>query len=134
MGSVPVKSFVAVALVFGLLISQVSVAAAPPVPEEVEAAKPTVCTRPQDARCTAQLILSDQATVPYVTYDEAGGTPIAKVAALLAHDLNALSGRQSVVAPNMKGASGTGIIIGRADSPLIVRLLRSNHIDTAPIR
>jgi hypothetical protein len=81
-----------------------------------------------------QLVLSDQTIVPYVTYDKAGGAPIEKAAELLAHDLNALSGRQTVVAPNMKNASGTGVIIGTADSPVVARLLKSNHIDTASIR
>jgi hypothetical protein len=81
-----------------------------------------------------QLVLSDQTAVAYVTYDKAGGAPIEKVAALLAHDLSSLSGRQSIVAPNMQGASGTGVIIGKADSPVIAALLASNHIDTTSIR
>jgi hypothetical protein len=69
-----------------------------------------------------------------VTYDSAGGATIAKVAELLAHDLTALSGRRPSVAADMVGPSGTGIIIGRADSPLIVRLLETNHLDVSAIR
>jgi hypothetical protein len=87
-----------------------------------------------EAGSAGQLVLSDQTAVAYVTYDKVGGAPIEKVAALLAHDLSSLSGRQSIVAPNMKGVSGTGVIIGKADSPVIAALLASNHIDTTPIR
>jgi hypothetical protein len=84
-----------------------------------------------------QWVVFEQASVPLVIYDKAGGTPIAKVAELLGRDLTALSGRKPAVSPAsaaMKGVSGNGVIIGRADSPVISRLLKTNHIDISPIR
>ncbi len=86
------------------------------------------------AETGATLTLFDRATIPYVTYDSAGGKPIAKVSGLLVHDLAALSGRTPAMGADFKGASGSGVIIGRMDSPRMAALLRDNHIDTAAVK
>jgi hypothetical protein len=80
------------------------------------------------------MTLFDARTMAGIRYDSAGGTPIAKAAAMLAHDLGALSGKQPALSSDMKAPGGPGIIIGLADSPQIAALLKANHIDAAPIR
>ena len=86
------------------------------------------------AASAATIVLADRATVPFITYDSASGTPVAKAAELLAHDVAARSGRAPLLAADMQGGEGTGVIIGRADDPRIASLLKANHIDTSPIR
>ena len=81
----------------------------------------------------AQLTLFDGTTAPAVVYAADGGAPIAKVATLLDHDLQALTGAAPLVTSDFARATGTGVIIGRLDSPAIAALLRINGISTAEI-
>jgi glycosyl hydrolase family 115 (putative glucuronidase)/glycosyl hydrolase family 115 len=59
--------------------------------------------------------------------------PLGRAAALLGHDLAALTGHAPVIATNPANIRGTGIIIGTLDQPLIAMLLKANRIDPAPI-
>jgi len=77
------------------------------------------------------LTLFDGKTVASVAYE--GATPIAKAAALLAHDLGALSGKSPAVKAGFAGMSGPAVIVGTANSPMIAALLKANNIDAAPI-
>jgi hypothetical protein len=79
----------------------------------------------------AEFALFDGKSVAGVTYDPGAGMPIAKAADLLAHDLNALSGRKPSVGTSLP--NGTAVLIGRADSPSIAAVLKANGVDTAPI-
>ncbi len=79
----------------------------------------------------ADITLFDGKTVAGIAYDTDGGVPIAKAAALLAHDLGAVSGRKPVVSPRLP--AGPAVLIGRYDSPQIAALLKANGIDAAPI-
>jgi len=81
----------------------------------------------------AQVTLFDGTMPPAVVYAEDGGAPIAKVAALLGRDLNALTGTEPLVTPDFDRASGTGVIIGRLDSPAIAAILKANSISTSEI-
>src|SRR6516162_3139802 len=65
-----------------------------------------------------------------VVYAADGGTPIAKVAALLGHDLRGLTGKDPLVTSNFDVGDGTAVIIGRADSSSIAAILRGNQIST----
>jgi hypothetical protein len=80
----------------------------------------------------ADITLFDGKTVAPVVYDLSGGTPIAKAADLLAHDLGAVSGKKTVVGTRLPGA-GFAVLIGRYDSPAIAALLKANGIDPAPL-
>ena len=77
-------------------------------------------------------VLFDGKSVATVVYDPAGGAPIAKAAALLAHDLGAVSGRKPAVSTALP-AQGTAVLIGRIDSPSIAAILAANRIDTKPV-
>ncbi len=79
----------------------------------------------------ANITLFDGKTVAGIAYDKADGVPIAKAAALLAHDLGAVSGRKPVVSTSLP--AGTVVLIGRYDSPEIASILKANGIDTKPI-
>ena len=81
----------------------------------------------------AQITLYDGKTVAAIAYSKADGTPIAKAAQLLAHDLTALTGHNPVITTDMAGQGGTTIVIGRADSPVMTALLKTNGIDAGPI-
>ncbi len=78
-------------------------------------------------------VLYDGKTVAAVVYDSASGTPIAKSAELLSHDLKALSGQEPSVTADFSAPKGTGVIVGLANSPAISALLKKNNIATAPI-
>ena len=80
----------------------------------------------------ASMTLSDGKSVAAIVYDAADGAPIAKAAALLAHDLKARSGHTPVIATHF-GGPGPAVLIGRSDAPLIAALLKANKIDTAPL-
>ena len=82
----------------------------------------------------AEVTLYDGGTPPTIFHAPQGGTPIAKVADLLARDLTALTGQQPVVTSKLHEISGTAIIIGQIDTPSISALLRENHIDTEVLR
>lgn len=79
----------------------------------------------------SDISLFDGKAVAGVVYD--GGEPIHKAAELLAHDLGALTGKAPVVADKADGASGTLVIIGQLNAPLIAALLKDSKIDPAPI-
>lgn len=81
----------------------------------------------------AQLTLFDGTAPPAVVYAADGGVPIAKVAALLGHDLHSLTGSEPLVTPAFDRATGTAVLVGRLDSPAIAALLRANRISTAEI-
>jgi len=83
---------------------------------------------------SASLALYDGKSVVSVAYDQSSGVPIAKAARLLAHDLDALSGRQTAVAAGMNLVKGSAVIIGLADSPAIAAILKANRINASPIR
>ena len=79
----------------------------------------------------ADLTLFDGKTVASIAYD--GATPVAKAAALLAHDLGALSDKHATVKAGFVGMTGPAVIVGTADSPMIAALLKANNIDAGPI-
>ena len=81
----------------------------------------------------AQLTLFDGTVPAAVVYAADGGAPIAKVAALLGHDLQALTGSEPLVTPAFDRAPGTAVIVGRLDSPAIAAILRANRIGTSEI-
>ena len=66
-----------------------------------------------------------------IVYD--GGIPIHKAAELLAHDLGALTGKVPAVLDRADEASGTLVIIGQLNAPMIAALLKDNKIDPTPI-
>jgi len=78
------------------------------------------------------VVLFDGKTVASIAYDPAGGTPIAKAAELLAHDLGALSGHKPAIAARL-AQTGAAVLIGRIDSPMIAAILKANRIDAAPV-
>ncbi|HVW19690.1 MAG TPA: glycosyl hydrolase 115 family protein [Opitutaceae bacterium] len=82
----------------------------------------------------SEITLFDGGPPPAVAYEASDGAPIAHAAALLAGDLRSLTGRDPEVVPAVERGRGTAVIIGRADSPAIAALLRSNGISDAPIR
>jgi hypothetical protein len=77
--------------------------------------------------------LFDGHSVVSIVYDNAGGAPIAKAAQLLAHDLNAKTGKAPVVS-SLNRARGSAVIIGLAGSPRIAAILKANRLDASPIR
>lgn len=79
------------------------------------------------------MTLFDQGSLISVVYDKDGGTPIAKAAELLSHDLKALSGGTPAVTSDFSFVRGDAVVIGLARSPQIAALLKTNHIVTAPI-
>ncbi|MDR3527375.1 MAG: glycosyl hydrolase 115 family protein [Rhizomicrobium sp.] len=79
----------------------------------------------------AQMTLFDSQHMVSIRYDATGGAPLAKAAALLGHDLQALSGSKPRIGTAEDGA--TAVIIGLASAPQIAALLKANHISTAPI-
>jgi hypothetical protein len=81
----------------------------------------------------SDLTLFNGKSVAGIAYDPNGGEPIARVAKLLAHDLNALSGGTPVVTNNLSGQTGTAVVIGTCDAPLIANLLATNHIDSTSL-
>lgn len=81
----------------------------------------------------AQMTLFDGKSPPSVVYAMDGGTPIAKAAALLGHDLQALTGTVPVVTPAFDLVTGDAVIVGKMDSPAIAAILRANRISTAEI-
>lgn len=81
----------------------------------------------------ASSVLLDGAKIELVTYDRDGGTPIAKVAELLRHDLTALRGTAPAIMPNLPHTGGDGILIGLASSPEIKAILAANKISTNAI-
>ena len=81
----------------------------------------------------AQSTLFDGTAPAAVVYAADGGAPIAKVAALLGHDLHALTGSAPVVTPAFDRATGAAVIVGRLDSPAIAAILRANKISTSEI-
>lgn len=83
--------------------------------------------------CADEITLYDGANTAAVIYAADGGRPIAKVAALFQHDLQALTGNDPLVTSNFSDVKGPAVIIGRADSPAIAAILQSNHITSANI-
>ncbi len=79
------------------------------------------------------LTLYDGSAPPAVVYAADGGAPIAKVAELLGHDLQALTGSAPLVTPAFDSATGTAVIVGRFDSPAVAAILKANKISTAEI-
>jgi hypothetical protein len=79
------------------------------------------------------IALFDGKSVASIAYDETDGVPIAKVAALLSHDLTALTGHKPLVASSLAGVKGPAVVIGRADSPAVAALLEANKIDVRPL-
>jgi hypothetical protein len=77
----------------------------------------------------SDITLFDGKSLAAITYD--GNAPIAKAAALLAHDLGAVSGRKPSIGTSLP--AGTTVLIGRYDSPVIAAILKANAIDTKPI-
>jgi hypothetical protein len=77
--------------------------------------------------------LYDGKTSATIVYAPDGSAPIAKAAALLGHDLKALSGHDSVVTTAMDRGKGAAVIIGPADAPSIAAILRANKISPQPI-
>jgi hypothetical protein len=80
-----------------------------------------------------ELTLFDGTTAASIVYDKADGVPLAKVAALLAHDLTALTGANSEITSDPRAVKGTGVMIGLAVSPRMAAMLKANGISTAPI-
>jgi len=78
------------------------------------------------------LTLYDGHDVAAVVTD-GSSVPLGKAAALLAHDLAALTGHAPKVATDVKAARGTAVIVGTVGQSLIAGLLAANHIDAAPI-
>jgi len=68
-----------------------------------------------------------------VVYDKDSGTPIAKAAELLSHDMQSLSGAAPAMSSDVATADGNAVVIGLASSPKIAALLKANNISTAPI-
>jgi hypothetical protein len=89
---------------------------------------------PATASTANGMLLFDAQTMVSIRYDSTSGTPIAMAAAMLSHDLSALSGRTPAVSADLKSGEGPGVIIGLTDSPGIAALLKANHIDAGPIR
>lgn len=87
-------------------------------------------TTPTFAR---DLSLFDGKSVSGIAYDTKDGEPVARVAELLAHDLNALSGHEPLVTDSTNGQEGTAVIIGTRDAPLVANILAANHIDSSAI-
>jgi hypothetical protein len=81
----------------------------------------------------ADLTLFDGKSVAGVVYDSSGGMPIAKVSALLSHDLTALTGHAPKVTEGFAGQSGPAVVIGLWNAPLIQNLLKADAIDPTPI-
>ncbi|MEI9994427.1 MAG: glycosyl hydrolase 115 family protein [Rhizomicrobium sp.] len=84
------------------------------------------------ARAGSVTLYSDAQVASIVT-DGAASRPLNKAAALLAHDLTALTGHAPKIATGPGGVDGTAVIVGRIDQPWIASLLRANRLDTAPI-
>lgn len=80
-----------------------------------------------------EFTLSDATVSPTVVYAADGGAPIAKAAELLGHDLRALTGRDPLVTSAFNRVQGPAVIIGRADSPTMAAILRTNGISTVEI-
>ena len=80
-----------------------------------------------------ELVLFDGKAAPAIVYAAEGGAPIAKVAELLGRDLQALTGRGSIVTSTFTDVKGPAVILGRIDSPMIAELLRANRISAAQI-
>ncbi len=81
----------------------------------------------------AEMTLFDGKDTAAVVYASDGGAPIAKVAALLGHDLKSLTGAEPLVTPAFDGVRGAAVIVGRFDSPAIAAILKSNGIGTSEI-
>lgn len=79
------------------------------------------------------IALFDGKSVAAVVYEQTDGVPIAKAAALLAHDLTSLTGHKPLVASGMADIKGSAVVIGLANSPAIAAILRANKIDTTAI-
>ncbi len=77
------------------------------------------------------LVLFSHGSVAAIRY--VGPAPIGKAAALLAHDLTALSGQQPEVKSGTEGSAPTTVIIGLANDPAMAALLKANGISTAAI-
>ena len=88
---------------------------------------------PQASAIAGDLVLFDGARTPVVSYFPDGEKPIAKAAELLAGDLHRLTLREVTATTGTRSTDANGVLIGRADSPSIAALLRSNHIDTHAI-
>jgi Glycosyl hydrolase family 115/Gylcosyl hydrolase family 115 C-terminal domain len=88
---------------------------------------------PPAAAAAASLTLFDGGSVAAIAYDKRGDAPFENVAALLAHDLTALTGRTPAIGSDPAGAEGPTIIIGLASSPEIAALLGKNGISSTPI-
>ena len=82
----------------------------------------------------ADVTLFDGKATASIVYDSDGGTPIAKAAELLRHDLTSLTSTVPDLSSNFDGTHGPAIIIGLAESPHMSAILKANHIDTSPIR
>ncbi len=83
------------------------------------------------ARADDPLTLFDGKHIAGVIVDGAG--PLATAGDFLAHDLTTLSGQRPVISTGVANQSGTAILIGLANAPLIASLLKANHIDTTPV-
>lgn len=79
------------------------------------------------------MTLFDGTATAAVVYAVDGGVPLAKVAALLGHDLQALTGSEPLVTSAFDRVKGAAVIVGRLDSPAIAALLRTNKISTSEI-
>ena len=84
------------------------------------------------ARADDTLTLYDGKTIAGVIVD--GNGALATAGAFLAHDLTTLSGQRPRLSSGFANQSGTAVLLGLADAPLIAPLLKANHIDTAPIK
>lgn len=85
------------------------------------------------AHAESGITLFDGHDVASIAYDAHSGVPIRKVAELLSHDLNGLTGLTPSLHAGVTVGQGNGVIIGLASSPAIAELLQKNHIATAPI-
>lgn len=80
-----------------------------------------------------RISLFDGRGVATVVHDSADASPLAEAARLLAGDLAALTGRTPAVLAAGAAPTGSTIVIGRVDSPVMARLLKENRVDTTPL-
>jgi hypothetical protein len=89
---------------------------------------------PATGRAAAgDLALYDGRHLARIVHEDGGAPQLAKAAELLGRDLTALSGVPAQISTDAAHGAGPGIIIGLAKNPAIAALLKTHHIDTAPL-
>jgi hypothetical protein len=89
---------------------------------------------PAASAAPVQVELAGPSGLPTIVFADGDGAPLQKAAALLAHDVGTRIGRLPAVVADGAGARGTGVIVGRADTPYIAALLRANGLDAGAVR